>query len=165
MVTGLPSPPPAGRPSRRCCLASGSSCSPWPSRAPSPSCSSGLRSAEAAFLLPVCRGPTEAFTSETPACTLGVSHRLLSQTQSWLRPLFLPICRLQHPVSPQAGAILGCLGSSPVACCSSARQACLTLATPRDCSSPGSSVHGILPAGILEWVAVFFSRRSSQLRG
>ena len=30
-----------------------------------------------------------------------------------------------------------------------------------DCSPPGSSVHGILQARILEWVAIFFSRESS----
>ena len=35
---------------------------------------------------------------------------------------------------------------------------------PMDCSSPGSSVHGILQARILEWVAIFFSRGSSQPR-
>ena len=39
-----------------------------------------------------------------------------------------------------------------------------TLCDPMDCSPPGPSVHGILQAGILEWVAVAFSRRSSQLR-
>ena len=33
-----------------------------------------------------------------------------------------------------------------------------------DCSPPGSSVHGILQARILEWVAIFSSRGSSQLR-
>ena len=33
-----------------------------------------------------------------------------------------------------------------------------------DCSPPGSSVHGILQARILEWVAIPFSRGSSQLR-
>ena len=32
---------------------------------------------------------------------------------------------------------------------------------PMDCSLPGSSVHGILQAGILEWVAISFSRGSS----
>ena len=35
---------------------------------------------------------------------------------------------------------------------------CLTLYDPMDCSPPGSSVHGILPARILEWVAIPFSR-------
>ena len=43
-------------------------------------------------------------------------------------------------------------------------QSCLTLCDPMDCSPPGSSVHGILQARILEWVAVPFSRRSSQPR-
>ena len=32
---------------------------------------------------------------------------------------------------------------------------------PRDCSQPGSSVHGIPQARILEWVAITFSRGSS----
>ena len=32
---------------------------------------------------------------------------------------------------------------------------------PMDCSPPGSSVHGIIPARILEWVAISSSRRSS----
>ena len=39
---------------------------------------------------------------------------------------------------------------------------CLTLCDPMDCSPPGSSVHGILQARILEWVALLFSRGSSQ---
>ena len=34
-------------------------------------------------------------------------------------------------------------------------------ADPMDCSPPGSSVHGILQARILEWVAMSFSRGSS----
>ena len=33
-------------------------------------------------------------------------------------------------------------------------QSCLTLCDPMECSPPGSSVHGILQAGILEWVAL-----------
>ena len=43
-------------------------------------------------------------------------------------------------------------------------QSCLTLCDPLDCSPPGSSVHGILQARTLEWVAVPFSRGSSQPR-
>ena len=39
---------------------------------------------------------------------------------------------------------------------------CPTLCNPMDCSPPGSSVHWILQARILEWVAVSFSRGSSQ---
>ena len=37
-------------------------------------------------------------------------------------------------------------------------QLCSTLCDPMDCSLPGSSVHGILQARILEWVAIPFSR-------
>ena len=40
-------------------------------------------------------------------------------------------------------------------------QSCLTLCDPMDCSLPGSSVHGILQARILVWVAIPFSRGSS----
>ena len=43
-------------------------------------------------------------------------------------------------------------------------QSCLTLRNPMDCSPPGSSVHGNLQARILEWVAIPFSRGSSQPR-
>ena len=43
-------------------------------------------------------------------------------------------------------------------------QLCLTLCDPMDCSPPGSSVHGILQARILEWVAMPSSRGSSQPR-
>ena len=46
-------------------------------------------------------------------------------------------------------------------CCCSISQSCLTLCDPVDCSLPGSSVHGILQARTLEWVAIPFSRGSS----
>ena len=40
-------------------------------------------------------------------------------------------------------------------------QSCPALCDPMDCSLPGSSVHGILQARILEWVAISFSRAPS----
>ena len=43
-------------------------------------------------------------------------------------------------------------------------QLCPTLCNPRDCSLPGSSIHGIFQARILQWVAVPFSTGSSQPR-
>ena len=43
-------------------------------------------------------------------------------------------------------------------------QSYLTLCSPMDCSLPGSSIHGIFQARILEWVAISFSRGSSPLR-
>ena len=45
-------------------------------------------------------------------------------------------------------------------------QPCLTLCNPMDCSLPGSSIHGIFQAIVLEmkWAAISFSRGSSQPR-
>ena len=48
--------------------------------------------------------------------------------------------------------------------CTRLLQSRLTLCNPMDCSPPGSYVHGILQARILESVAVSFSRESSQPR-
>ena len=72
---------------------------------------------------------------------------------------------LPHPVFPAYPALTGGVFTratwekkekeSKVA------QLCLTLGDPLDCSLPGSSVHGILQARILEWVAISFSRGSS----
>ena len=43
-------------------------------------------------------------------------------------------------------------------------QSCLSLCSPMNCSLPGSSVHGILQARIVECVAIPFSRGSSRHR-
>ena len=40
-------------------------------------------------------------------------------------------------------------------------QLCLTLRDPLDCSPPGSSVHGIFQARVLEWDAIALSRINS----
>ena len=40
-------------------------------------------------------------------------------------------------------------------------QSCPTLSDPMDCSLPGSSVHGILQARALEWVAIAFSGKAA----
>ena len=50
--------------------------------------------------------------------------------------------QLSHQVSPAAAKSL---------------QSCLILCNPRDSSPPGSSVHGIFQARVLEWVAIAFS--------
>ena len=44
-------------------------------------------------------------------------------------------------------------------------QSCPTLRDPMDCSLPGSSVHGIFQARVLEWGAIAFSSRSIILTG
>ena len=49
-------------------------------------------------------------------------------------------------------------------CRSQLFQSCPTLCNPMDCSLPGSSVHGIFQAIVLKWIAISFSRGSSQAR-
>ena len=41
-------------------------------------------------------------------------------------------------------------------------KSCPTLCDPMDCRPPGSSVHGVLQARMMEWVAISFSRGSFQ---
>ena len=48
--------------------------------------------------------------------------------------------------------------------CMSVAQSRRSVCVPMDCSLPGSSVHGIFRARILEWVAMYFSRGSPQPR-
>ena len=56
------------------------------------------------------------------------------------------------------------LGINPFESESEVAQSCPTLCDPMDCSLPGSSVHGIFQAIVLEWIAISFSKGSSQPR-
>ena len=80
----------------------------------------------------------------------------------------------QLPASPSIasafafdGAVVGTPLQRPLRNLSDTMRACLfaqscpTLCSSMDCSPPGSSVHGILQARILEWVAISSSRGSS----
>ena len=60
--------------------------------------------------------------------------------------------------------LVGVIRERCVFVCVLVAQSCLTFCDPTDCSTPGFSVHGILQARILEWVASPFSRGSSQPR-
>ena len=70
--------------------------------------------------------------------------------------------RLPHPRdSPGQNTGVGChrlLQCMKVKSESEVTQPCLTLRDPMDCSLPGSSVHGIFQARVLEWVAIAFSK-------
>ena len=69
--------------------------------------------------------------------------------------------RLCHPWDcPGKNTGVGChflLQCMKVKSESEGAQSCLTLRDPMDCSLPGSSVHGIFQARVLEWVAIAFS--------
>ncbi|KAB0346718.1 hypothetical protein FD754_011575 [Muntiacus muntjak] len=61
--------------------------------------------------------------------------------------------------SPKEEAYISCEGDLL-----SSLQSCPTLSDPMDCNLPGSSVHGIVQARVLEWVAIAFCTNSRQLR-
>ena len=104
------------------------------------------------------------------ALSLG-SNRKLSQLPGgqahWVRA-GLPSSRVQSRSDPflcPSGSQLIIVHPKIIPhLCVSVAQSCPTLCNPIDYSLPGSFVHGILQAVILEWVAVPFSRGSSQPR-
>ena len=57
-----------------------------------------------------------------------------------------------------------CLSSGYLLCVVQSLSCVWLFCDPIDCSQPGSSVHGSSQVRILEWVAIFFSRESFQLR-
>ena len=61
-------------------------------------------------------------------------------------------------------SIVHCSAHLTLAVCAGPVASVMSVCDPMDCNPPGSSVHGILLARILEWVATPSSRGSSQLR-
>ena len=89
----------------------------------------------------------------SPGKSTGVGNHSL------LQGIFLnPGIKSRSPVL-QANSL-----PSAAAAAAKSLQSCPTLCDPIDCSLPGSSIQGILQARILEWVAISFSRGSSQPR-
>ena len=74
---------------------------------------------------------------------------LLSPASAWIKPLGTPAFK-----EPFFFILHECVHVKSL-------QSCLTLCDPMDHSPPGSSVHEIIQARILEWVATPFSRASS----
>ena len=107
-----------------------------------------------------------------PICLLFVLLRLFPDT-CWLK-FFLPLLYFTlHKWSWSLQVIISTKYCSPKqkatrshVVCMHAKllESCLILCDPMDCSPPGSSVHGILQARILELVAMPFSKGSSQPR-
>ena len=79
-----------------------------------------------------------------------------------VRPHGLQPTRLLRPWdSPGKNIGVGChflLQCMKVESESEGAQSCLTLSDPMDCSPPGSSIHGIFRATVLEWGAIAFSK-------
>ena len=92
---------------------------------------------------------------------ISVSQRCSKCGSGWFRSVgIVSGTLLVHNVFLKALEKSNSRGVHGCFCCSVA-QSCPTLCNPMDYSLPGSSVHGILQARILEWVAISFSRGSS----
>ena len=94
----------------------------------------------------------------------NAAYAIASVVSDSVRPHRRQPTRLCHPWdSPGKNTGVGChfllqrmKGKSE----SEVAQSCPTLSDPMDCSPPGSSVHGIFQARVLEWVANAFSKCS-----
>ena len=99
---------------------------------------------------------------DSPSKHTGVSCRVLLQgiflTQG-LNPHLLCLLHWQAYSLPLVSP-----GKPLSSSASEIAQLCPILCNPMDCSLSGSSIHGIFQARVLEWVAIFFSRRSSRPR-
>ena len=63
----------------------------------------------------------------------------------------------QSEFKGQKGPVSQLMSQAPSAAAAKSLQSCPTLCDPVDCSLPDFSVHGILQARTLEWVAISFS--------
>ena len=127
---------------------------------------SSLRAPDLYLLL---RDPGLLITLQLLLLSRYLAEDLASVVSDSVRPHRQQPTRLPRPWdSPGKNTGVGChfllqcmKGKSE----SEVTQSCPTLSEPMDCSLPGSSVHGILQARVLEWVAIAFSRkRSSYVR-
>ena len=75
-------------------------------------------------------------------------HGLMWRTNIWI---------------PRGGGCVGRLGLTLLHYVCISRSIMSDSYDPMDCSLPGSSVHGMLQVRILEWIAILYSKRSSQL--
>ena len=93
----------------------------------------------------------------SPSSALPQSQKPKEKVYRRLLSYFcIMLCLSSSPIPFPIGS--GCVPASMHA---KLLQLCLTLFEPMDCSTPGSSVHGILQARIMEWVAMLSSRGSS----
>ena len=67
-----------------------------------------------------------------------------------------------HPFIP--ATLISQQTAATAAAAAKSLQSCPTLHDPMDCSLPGSSIHGIFQARVLEWVAIAFSSQQARVR-
>ena len=128
-----------------------------PSRPRTRACVSYVSSASGQVLYPQCHLERQRYLDATPGRQR--KHKV-AQDKSKSR------CCLTYPVNKsnrinvwaRKGADMAANMGNMLAC--SVAKSCLTLCDPTGCSLPGSSVHGIPQARILEWAAISFAKGS-----
>ena len=127
--------------------------------------SSVLPKASTECCLSVCllwlRRLSPAVGTQAPLVAERRLQSTLAQLSCQLRSWFPDHDPTHSPVGSQPPGHLG----SPWVLMLLCTHSVVSNSKPMDCSPPGSSVCGILQARILEWVAISFSRGSSQPRG
>ena len=111
------------------------------------------------FLLPPIPPSIRVFSNESfYFSSVQFSHSVVSDS---VQPHRRQPTRLPRPWdSPGKNTGVGChflLQCMKLKSKSEVAQLCPTLSDPMDCSLPGSSVHGIFQARVLEWVVIAFS--------
>ena len=98
--------------------------------------------------------PSHEFQQHQEKAWLGFAHRTLgcSETGDTRAGPHLALSQSLHLQSQSDAANKSGVKFTTVV------HSCLTLCDPMECSPPSSSVHGIVQASILEWVAISFSR-------
>ena len=94
----------------------------------------------------------------TPWTAAHQASLSITNSQSLLKLMYI------KSVMPDAGKDRVSNANYFHTCCCLHTKSCPTFCTPMDCSPPSESVHGISQARMLEWVAIFSSRVSSQTR-
>ena len=89
-------------------------------------------------------------------CVCRCNHHSRQDVEHWCYPQKVASCLF--PISGPCSCLSVCMHACSVA------QSCLTLCNPMGCRPSGSSVHGIFQARIVQWVAISYSKGSSQPR-
>ena len=105
-------------------------------------------------VLSLLLGFFQKFPGPSPLLKFSDQYNTIIPTEMSVASLFIHQMFMEHSVSPKLSS-----WDTDIA-----TQLCPTLCDPMVCSLPGSSIHGIFRARIREWVAISFSRGSSQRR-
>ena len=105
------------------------------------------------------RGAVQSLVEELRSHT-PLGHKTKHKTEAVLCVRAQPCPTLCNPTDYRSKSVVQSMFKR---CCLRAKslQSCLTICDPMACSPPGSSIHGILQARVLDWVASSYSRGHS----